>query len=270
MNRSKSAKKKKPKQPVTRKLAHRIPTAQKKKQKKQLTSSNESLESIEVMSEKNRNNGTSAGTEKTVVGSHKKEYIANKKIVMNMATDDNDNVSLLAAAPDKLDKVQNNMVEFSQKTLVVDHSLKVMLPLKGISFDPTLNLILNICFFQLITNLLADNIQFSPTSRAYMDTLLDEVHSFYIQDEATFNKEEELRFKIAKLQYQREDHRLSMSSLGVMLDDKQGVFLGIIKGSFTQTFSKFDHSLLKKNYMNLEKLAASLMTTGDGHIDPEQ
>lgn len=136
MNRSKSSKKKKPKQPVSRKLAHRIPTAQKKKQKKQLTSSNESLESIEIMPEKNRNNGTNAGTEKTVVENHKKEYITNKKIVMNMATDDNDNVSLLAAAPEKLDKVQDNIVEFSQKTMVVDHSLKVMSLLKEISFNP--------------------------------------------------------------------------------------------------------------------------------------
>lgn len=102
-----------------------------------------------------------------------------------------------------------------------------------------------------------------------MDTLLDEVHSLYIQNEATFNHEEDLKFKIAKLQYQREDHRLNMNSLGVMLDDTQGVFLGILRGSFSQTFSKFDHSLLKKNYMNLEKIIANLITTGDS-ADPKQ
>ena len=71
--------------------------------------------------------------EKSIIDERKKDYLANKKIVMNKATDDNDNVSLLAAAPEKLvDKVQLNMENkinnnLAQHDLVVDHSPEVML-----------------------------------------------------------------------------------------------------------------------------------------------
>ena len=118
MNRSKSAKKKKTKQSLSKKLVLRVPTSKKKKQKilgdASLNQSFESLLSTGFMTENKLNESTNNDdAEKSIIDERKKDYLANKKIVMNKATDDNDNVSLLAAAPEKLvDKVQLNMENF--------------------------------------------------------------------------------------------------------------------------------------------------------------
>lgn len=88
------------------------------------------------------------------------------------------------------------------------------------------------------------------------------MQSFYIASENP-ESEENKKFSQIKSIKETKTESLNHVSLGIVLDEKRGMFFSVVKGAFSNKFCNRDHTLLMKTYMNLEALACELMKSED-------
>ena len=106
--------------------------------------------------------------------------------------------------------------------------------------------------WQMLKELANDSLQFSSTTEVYMNTLMDCVRQISEENEA---------LNEAVDQQQDGDKK---TSLGLVMEGKKGVFIGIIKGL---NADNADLVLIKKNYHNLENLTDSLLNGSEDEDD---
>ena len=106
--------------------------------------------------------------------------------------------------------------------------------------------------------------QFAPDASVYVNELIDDVQSFY-----TDTQREDDDDNIGFSEVKRDLSKVHKNSLGIVMEEKRGVFLSIIKGTFSKNYSRRDHTILRKNYMNLEEIISEMMKS-DRSMEPEK
>ena len=88
------------------------------------------------------------------------------------------------------------------------------------------------------------------------------MQSFFVKAENPDDVEDDQNFSKIETNLDR-DYQKDRVSMGMILEENKGVFFSLVKGPFSKKFLQLEHKLLKKNYMNLENLIASMLDSGD-------